>query len=192
MPLRAGQSDSYKILHNGIKSGTPLTLLQTNPGTGYSKVQMQNGQTGWIETQYLEGQPIAKDQLKVATDKLTELEAQHQQTLQQVQSLQTQKDALSKDLNDTRAKFEDVQKRLAHIKEMSANVVKIDQRNNELKLSENQLKQQIHQLTESNHKLQNTSNQAWFLRGGALVIIALLLGLLMGRRMHNRRNSGWT
>lgn len=191
VPLRAGQSQAYRIIHNGLKSGTPLQLLESNAATGYSKVQMQNGQVGWIETQYLEDQPIAKAQLKTANDKLTQLEAQHQQTMQNVQNLQSQRESLSKELNDTRIKFDQMRKRLAHIQNMSANVVKIDQRNSQLQANEAQLKAQIQQLTDSNHKLQDTSNQTWFLRGGALVFVALLMGFLVGRRVYNRRNSGW-
>lgn len=191
VPLRAGQSEAYKILRQGIKSGTPLQLLQTNADTGYSQVKTASGQVGWIETQYLQDDPIASEQLKDANDKLTKLEAQQQQTLLQVHDLQSQRDALSKDLNDTRAKFQDVSKQLAHIKEMSANVVEIDQRNSKLQASETRLKSQIQQLTESNHKLKDTTAQTWFIRGGAVVLIALFVGFLVGRRLRSRRDSGW-
>ena len=191
VPLRSGQSEQYRIVDKGLKSGTPLELLDTNTDTGYSHVRTQQGVEGWIQSQYLVDAPIAKDQLKDVNDKLTKLEADHQKTLLHVQDLQSQRDSLSKDLNDTKAKFEDMKKRFEHIQAMSANVVKINKRNDELKANEERLKAQIQQLSESNHKLKDTSNRAWFVRGGALVLIALLIGLLVGRRLYNRRNSGW-
>lgn len=191
VPLRSGQSEQYRIVDKGLKSGTPLELLDTNTDTGYSHVRTQQGVEGWIQTQYLVDTPIAKDQLKDVSDKLNKLEADHQKTLLHVQDLQSQRDSLSKALNDTKAKFEDMKKRFEHIQAMSANVVKINKRNNELKANEERLKARIQQLSESNHKLRDTSNRSWFVRGGALVLIAILLGFLVGRRLYNRRNSGW-
>ena len=191
VPLRAGQSEAYHILHKGIKSGTPLELLETNPDTGYSRVRMKDGLEGWIQTQYLVDEPVAKDQLQAATDKLANLEAEHQKTLLQMQDLQSQRDSLTQDLNDTKAKLEQVSQQFARLRDVSANVVKVDKRNNELLASEAKLKQQLAQLTESNKALRDDSNQVWFVRGGSLVIVAMLIGFLVARRLYNRSNSGW-
>jgi len=191
VPLRAGQSSEYHILHQGIKSGTALELLETNDDTGYSKVRMENGMEGWLQTQYLQDEPIAKDQLTAADDKLSKLEAEHQKTLLRLQDVQSQRDSLNKDLNDTKARFDDVSKRLTHVQEMSAHAVDISKRNAELKANEQVLKDRIRQLSDANTELQDTSNQSWFLRGAAVVIIALLIGFLVGRRIYHRRNSGW-
>lgn len=174
-----------------MRSGTPLELLQTNEGTGYSQVRLDNGMEGWVETQYLVDQPIARDQLKTADAALAKLQAEHQQTLSSLQEIQSQRNALSSDLKDTKAKFEQTSQQLAHVQKMSANVMEIDKRNNELKASEAQLKQQIKQLTESNRDLTGRSYQAWFVRGGALVIIAMLVGFWFARRIYMRRYSGW-
>lgn len=191
VPLRAGQSAEYHILHQGIKSGTPLQLLETNDDTGYSRVRMANGLEGWVQTQYIQDDPIARDLLDQANEKLAKVEADHQQTLLRLQDLQSERDSLAKNLDDTKAKFDDVSKRLEHVQSLSADAIKIDKRNSELQANEARLKQQIDDLTAANDALKDESDQAWFVRGAAVVVIALLIGFLVARRIYNRRNSGW-
>ena len=191
VPLRTGQSEQYRIIQPGLISGTPLTLLQTNAGTGYSQVRMQDGTVGWIQTQYLQDQPVAKDELAAVQKQLDALKAKQQDTLQQLQSVQGERDNLAGELKDTQGKLDSVQKRYDRLREMSANVVKIDKRNTELEANETNLRQQVDELTDSNRRLRNNVAQSWFVRGGSLVLVAILLGFLVGRRLSDRRNTGW-
>ena len=191
VPLRTGQSEQYRIIHNGLISGTPLTLLQTNDDTGYTKVRMQDGTEGWIQTQYLQDDPVAKDQLAAVQKQLDALQTKQQDTLQQLQSVQGERDKLTGELKDTQAKLDSVENRYNRLREMSANVVKIDKRNTELEANATNLQQQVEELTDSNHRLKNNVAQSWFIRGGSLVFVAILLGFLVGRRLSDRRNTGW-
>ncbi|MCB1675993.1 MAG: TIGR04211 family SH3 domain-containing protein, partial [Halioglobus sp.] len=84
VPLRGGQGQEYRILHKGIRSGTPLEVLQENEETGYSLVRMEDGLEGWIQTQYLVDEPIARDLLDQANQKLDELEKLHEDTQKQL------------------------------------------------------------------------------------------------------------
>ena len=191
VPLRTGQSEQYRILHNGLISGTPLELLQTNATTGYSQVRMQDGTVGWIQTQYLQDDPVAKDQLTAVQKQLDALKAKQQDTLQLLQSLQGERDNLAGELKDTQTKLDDVEKRYNRLREMSANVVKIDKRNTELEANATSLQQKAEELADSNRRLKNNVAQSWFIRGGSLVLVAILLGYLVGRRLSDRRSSGW-
>lgn len=191
VPLRAGQSEDTAVLHQSLKSGTPLVLLQTNDATGYSQVRLQDGTVGWLQTQYLQDDPIAKDQLADVNDKLTKLEAEHQQTLLHVQDLEAQRASLAQDLKAAKAKLDDVNDQFQQMQKASANVVAIDKRNNQLRADEAQLRQRIKTLSDSNRKLESTSARDWFVRGGSIVILALLIGFWVARRIYNRNNSGW-
>ena len=191
VPLRGGQSTEYRILHKGIKSGTPLELLETNDDTGYSRVRMQDGLEGWLQTQYLQDTPVAADQLKAVQEKLTALQAEHQKTLLQVHDLQSVRDALQQQLTDTKAKLEKTSTDLASLRTMSANVVKINERNKSLEAERQDMQKQIDSLLAENDKLRDTSMQMWFVRGGGVVFVAIIVGFWFGRRVYNRRNSGW-
>jgi SH3 domain protein len=191
VPLRGGQSPEYRILHKGIKSGTPLELLETNEESKYSRVRMKDGVEGWIETQYLVDEPIARDELVATRAQLEDLQARQQKDLLRIQDLQSEREQMAKELESTRSDLDSTREELERIRQLSANVIQIDEKNAELMTERDQLEQHIDDLLVANDKLQDTSNQLWFMRGGAVMLAALLLGLWIGRRIYHRRDSGW-
>ena len=51
---------------------------------------------------------------------------------------------------------------------------------------------EIARLNKENDDLSNDSAQDWFLRGAGTVLLGLLFGVWIGRRIYQRRNnSGW-
>ena len=68
----------------------------------------------------------------------------------------------------------------------------IDQENKALKKDRDKVLQRLERLREENQALADNQTQKWFLSGGGIVLISLLLGLWVGRRIYNRRKlSGW-
>ncbi|MEX0942506.1 MAG: TIGR04211 family SH3 domain-containing protein [Pseudomonadales bacterium] len=192
VPLRGGQSSEYRILHRGVKSGTPLELIEENADTGYSKVRMQDGLEGWIQTQYLVDEPIAQALLDQTRERLLELEASQQQALLRARELAAERDALAAQLQDLAARLEATDTQLEEVTRLSTNTIQIDRQNKALITERESLEQQINQLLVANDQLTDQSAREWFIRGGAMVIVALLLGLWAGRRIYYRRGSGWT
>lgn len=190
VPLRGGQSTEYRILHAGLRSGTPLELLETNEETGYSRVRMEDGKEGWLQTQYLVDEPIASDILQSAQDQLLALEAEHQKALLRVQELQNSRAELMTENEQLRAEFDRLSTELAEITALSESTLDIQAQNESLLEERDALDQQIDALLIANDELQNDSSQEWFLRGGAVVIIALVLGFWFARRIY-QRNSTW-
>src|SRR5687768_18582252 len=76
VPLRRGPSNTHRILHKGLPSGTALEVLGEDAAAGFTQVRMANGTEGWVPTQYLSQQPIARQQLAAATRRVESLEAQ--------------------------------------------------------------------------------------------------------------------
>ena len=72
--MRTGESSGHKIKRT-IKSGTRLELISSNRETGYSRVKIDNGIEGYVLTRQLLDEPVARDQLKEARQKLEELQA---------------------------------------------------------------------------------------------------------------------
>lgn len=190
MPLRGGQSAEHRILHRGIRSGTPLELLETNEETGYSLVRMEDGLEGWLQTQYLVDEPIARDLLDETREELLALEAEHQQSLLRIQDLQDERDALQASLEDLRAKFDKTSEELENIRQLAADVIHIDERNQQLMQEREALERQIDELLVANDRLQDTAAREWFIRGGALVLVTLIIGFWVGRRIYHRRDTG--
>jgi len=185
VPLRGGESSEHRIIHRGIKSGTPLERLETNELTGYTRVRTGNGLEGWLLTQYLVDEPIASTQLGSVKSELQSLDTKHQQTLLSLKETKKAREVLA---GQNALLIED----LATITTLSANVVVIDNQNKRLSKERDVLLQKIKDLNELTDALSDDRAQQWFLRGAGVVLIGLLFGFWLSRRIYHRRyNGGW-
>jgi len=190
VPLRGGQTAEHRILHKGIRSGTALQRLEENPESGYSRVRMDDGMVGWIQTQYLADSPIAADQLVQASARLARLEASLQENREHLAALVAERDALVFRNAELGEQNQTLQTDLERISSLAANTVAIDAQNRELQAERLALQQQIDDLLQAHAALADDNDQAWFLRGAGTVLLSLLLGFIGARRLYQRRASG--
>lgn len=183
VPLRGGESSEHRIIHRGIKSGTLLERLETNEQTGYTRVRTSKGLEGWLLTQYLVDEPIASTQLGSVKSELQSLDTKHQLTLLSLEEAKEEREVLA-DQNALLA--ED----LATITRLSANVVVIDERNKRLSEERDTLLQKITDLNELIDALSDDRAQQWFLCGAGIILIGLLFGFWLSRRIYHKRDSG--
>ena len=111
VPLRRGPSNSHRILHQGLPSGTALEVLGTDDAAGFTQVRTANGTEGWIPTQYLSSQPVARDRLAAADRRVESLEAQVKNLRQsdgRANDLAKQTDKLQAELTEIRRISRDV------------------------------------------------------------------------------------
>lgn len=192
VPLRGGQSNEHRILHRGLKSGTALERLETNEETGFSRVRTDNGLEGWLQTQYLVDEPIASSQLESVKSEMVSLDAEHQQTLLSLREAKEVKETLAREQESLTDKNVRLEGELAAITTLSANVIAIDEQNKQLNEDRDALLQEIKDLNDLNEALSDDRAQEWFLRGAGTVLIGLLFGFWLGRRIYNKRStSGW-
>ena len=190
VPLRGGQSTEHRILHRGLKSGTRMERLEINNETGYSRVRTESGLEGWLQNQYLVEEPIASQQLDAVTAELQDLEAQHQQALLRLREITDQHNEIANQLGSTSADKDRLTQELSDITNLAANVIAIDEENKRVAEEQETLLLQIRDLTRANESLQNDDSQQWFLRGAGTVLLGLLFGFWIGRRIYQRRNTG--
>jgi SH3 domain protein len=183
VPLRGGESSEHRIIHRGIKSGTPLERLETNEQTGYTRVRTGKGLEGWLLTQYLVDEPIASTQLDIVKSELQSLDTKHQQTLLSLKEVKEARKILA-DQNELLAAD------LATITTLSANVVVIDEQNKRLSEERDVLLQKIKNLNEITNALSDDRAQQWFLRGAGVILIGLMFGFWFSRRIYHKRYSG--
>jgi len=192
VPLRGGQSTEYRILHRGLKSGTPLERLETNEETGYTRVRTDDGLEGWLQTQYLVDEPIASTLLEGVKSDMASLDAKHQQTLLSLREAKEAKEALAIEQESLADQNASLVEDLDTITTLSANVVAIDEQNKQLNEDRDALLQEIKNLNELTEALSDDRAQEWFLRGAGTVLLGLLFGFWLGRRIYNKRSSsGW-
>lgn len=83
--LRSGPTNRYRVIGK-IAAGTPITILQSDAANESSEVKVDNGDTGWIQSDYITDQPTVR--------------AKYQQLLAENQQLKQQVDELAQDIAD--------------------------------------------------------------------------------------------
>jgi SH3 domain protein len=188
VPLRRGPSTSHRILHAGLPSGMALEIIGQDQAAGFTEVRTPNGTQGWIETQYLTADPIARERLQIANRRIQTLETElktvrdnYQQARGTGASAESRSNELSKDLAKA-------QTELAEIKRVSATSIAHYEENKKLKATNQELQGQVSQLTERVRQLERNATLRWLLAGGGLVLVGLVLGALIKSRP---KRSSW-
>jgi len=192
VPMRSGKTTGHRIIHNGIKTGTRLTLLETDDEAGFSRVVTQRGTEGWIKNQYLSATPIAKTRLAEAqrklqqlNEKLASLQKNNSDTQQSNSKIQKQATLLSR-------QNQQLTEELGSIKKISANAINLDTNNRELLQKNEMLKIEIAELQANNSRLSDKSDQEWFFRGALAVLIGVFLAIVLPKLKPKARSKEWT
>ena len=83
--LRSGPTNRYRVIGK-ISAGTPITILESDTANKSSKVQVADGDSGWIQTDYITDQPTVR--------------AKYQQLLTENNQLKQQVEELGQDVAD--------------------------------------------------------------------------------------------
>lgn len=83
--LRSGPTNRYRVIGK-ITAGTPITILQSDAANESTQVQVADGDSGWIQSDYITDQPT--------------VQAKYQQVLAENQQLKQQVDELAQDIAD--------------------------------------------------------------------------------------------
>jgi len=187
--LRSSESNRSKILKM-LPSGTPLTVIEEDKESGYSKVRT-GGTEGYILTRHTTSKPISRWYLNKANEQLQELQKENKlinEELQQLkgnnnnaldsnQSLTQERDHLSKELND--------------LKQTAANAVQLKHQRDQLQERVISVERELQQLKRENQALEDSTNQDWFLYGGILSLFGVLLGFILPKMSWRRKTSNW-
>ena len=182
VPLRSGPSTAHRIVHRGLPSGTQLTILATDEEAGFTQVRTKGGMEGWLTSQYLIKEPIARVKLAVAENRLknlkekmakerearTSLMAEHKGSVANNKKLNSQVKALTKELEE--------------LKLVSSDPIREHARNVELTQQNALLADQVEELSTKTKQLEDNVQLQWLLYGGALVLIGVILGLVLKGR----------
>jgi len=190
-PLRTGQGTQYRILNAGLSSGTPLTLLERNEETGYSRVRTNRGQEGWILSRYLSNEPIAADQLERARTELTNARENMREAQAAAESLRAERDELLAERAELRQEVQTLSTELDELKSISSNALNLDRRNQELQETTQSLRNEVELLTTDNQRLRDKSESNFMLLGAALVALGVLIAVIVPMLKPTRKNDSW-
>ncbi len=190
VPMRSGPGNEYRILHRGLKTGTPLELLEDDAGNGFSKVK--NGeQEGYIPSQYLMPNQPAFRQLPTALEKNRQIEEENRTLAQKLVEWNNQLEAVTAKLVTTQDQLSGQQIEMKRLREISEEPLAMDRRNRQLVEESERLKSQLQVLQAENHQLLRDSSLRWYLFGGGTVVMGILLGLFLPMLRIRKKQSNW-
>ncbi|HEC29941.1 MAG TPA: TIGR04211 family SH3 domain-containing protein [Gammaproteobacteria bacterium] len=187
--LRSGKSTQNEIIRM-VPSGTLLTVLEQDAGSGYSHVRTPEGKEGWVLTRFLMDLPSARARLSGAETRLANSEQQLGEIREELQQTNKQKQALNKERTRLEALNKKTSHQLARIKQVSANVIQISSENERLKKQMVETDRENQFLQQENTNLQDRSNRDWFMVGAMVVVVSMIFGILL-TRIRWKKKSGW-
>ena len=182
VPLRSGPTTAHRIIHRGLPSGTKLTVLAIDEEAGFTQIRTEGGLEGWVTTQYLIGEPIARVKLAAAEKRLQSLKAETDKEREARTSIQSEYKETEANNKTLISQVQALTKELEELKRISADPINEHARNVELTQQNQLLAGQVEELSSKTRDLKDNVQLEWLLYGGALVLIGLLLGVVLKSR----------
>jgi SH3 domain protein len=191
LSLRSEENEKAKVLQL-LPTGTPLTVISENRKSGFSHVRLQTGQEGYIVTRSTMKDPPSRFQLEAATKNLDSMQAENA-------SLKAELTALKKTLTpgttleqSLALERDRLNRELAELKKTAAGTIQIKDERDEMQERVVNLERDLEQFKLENKALKDSTKQDWFLYGGSVAFIGVLLGFILPKiKWRSRRSSGW-
>jgi SH3 domain protein len=172
-----------------LRSGEALTVLEEDLASQYSLVETSSGKQGYVLSRFLMEIPAAKQTLL----ELEERYAQQQQRLEEQATEVTElKQKLGQERTDNDALKSTLgasEQELEQIRTAAQDTLNILAQNEQLQTVVEQLRQEKAQLSETNSELSDSTQLDWFVRGGAVSLIAFLIGIVVTRIRWKKQDS---
>lgn len=187
--MRTEQGASKKIIKI-LRSGTKVDVIEDDPEAGYTKVRTHDGKEGWILRRYLVEEPIARIRIASFEKKNKQLNAKIKELRTELSAVQKQADSLNAENNKLNKVRKKLTSEVTSIKEISADQIGLFNENKILKEQLLTIKRDIQELEQNNIELQDQSARNWFLIGGGVVVLGIILGLILPN-VRFRKKSNW-
>jgi SH3 domain protein len=118
-------------------------------------------------------------------------DAKNRELRRELDGLKQDKQALQREVAELQASNRSLQNQLDRITKLSANTIEVDDQNQLLMQQLADGQQRIDALEADNGRLASRSDREWFLVGGAVLVLGLLLGLIIPR-INWRKKDSWS
>ena len=186
--IRSGKGTQYQIIKTA-PSGTKLEVLEETD-EGYTYIRTPDGVEGWVRTQYLSKEPIAKVLLERAQARLTKLAEQNSLLKTEVKSLRKEASTLSAENKNLSGSSKSLDEELAHLKQVAARPIQLENENRKLQQANVTLEKELQLLGQENQVLKDRSNREWFVYGALVLLGGLVIGLVIPK-IRWKKSSSW-
>jgi SH3 domain protein len=186
--MRTGPGNQNRIVKM-LTSGQRLELLKQTD-EGYSKVRTADGTQGWVRTQYLIGEPVARAKLAAAERRLAAAQAEAQKLKTELAALRKERSQLTGERDKFSQQASKLEKEVSHLSEVSARPIQLDKENKRLKEATVSLEKDLELRMQENQVLKDKSDREWFMVGAAVLLFGIIFGLIIPK-IRWRKKSSW-
>lgn len=194
VPLRSGMGNQYRIVHQGLASGSRLELLrqeETEDGESWSLVRTPEGEEGWMRSQFLLDEPTASLKLGQAQQRAERLAEQNQSLEEELASAQERADELENTLEEVRQNHAELENEHGELKEVSSEAVDLHEEHQALSERYQMLQTQYEVIQADNERLKKDRRYQEWLFGGGILLAGVILSLILQAIGKRRRQSEW-
>ncbi len=187
--MRSGTSTSNSIVRM-LRSGQAVTVLEEDLGSNYSLVETDAGKTGYVLSRFLMDTPAAKQSLQ---ELKARFEQQQSVVERQASEISAIKQTLSREATDNAALKSTLrasEQELSEVRTATRDTLNILEQNKNLQIVVDQLHEEKAQLSNTNAELSDSTQLDWFVRGGAVSLVAFIVGILV-TRIRWKKQASW-
>jgi SH3 domain protein len=185
--LRSGPSTSNAI-QLMVSSGTELEVLERDAETDYTRVRTAGGTEGWVLSRYLMTEASAREQLQTLTGELTSANTRGTSLNSQLSAIRDEYDASQATVQGLERDNARLEQELADIRRTAANVIAINEENTDLRDQVDAADIRVDVLEQENRGLESQAMRYWFMSGGLVLVVGIVLGLWLPRMRWQRRS----
>jgi SH3 domain protein len=189
VPVRSLPSADGRVVHNGLKSGTPLTVLSIQDD--WARIRTDLDQRGWIQARYVSKKPIARTLLIEKEQAYKALDQRYTEQKSTVTELREQLASRDTDLGEVNGENQALKRQLSAF---SGNGGDPTMLNDQIQ----SLVEQNHLLTQENDVLKarltdfdSDEFHRSFLYGAFAVFLGAILSVLIPKLRGRKRLAGW-
>jgi len=184
--VRRGAGNDYKIIAM-VKDGTAVEFIEE--GETHAKIRLANGKEGWIVKRFLSVDPPLAEvvaALRIENETIAKKELDAGLKFDAVNATLNQTEQV---LNSTITERNQLKASYLKLQNDTADVLQI-KKNMQLTLKNNQtLSREMAALQQENDTLKNSIAMKWFLAGGGVLLLGIILGGIFCRSRKARRPS---
>jgi len=186
--MRSGTSTTNEILML-LESGQEVAVLEQDPVTQYSLVKTASGKQGYVLSRFLVDIPSARQRLARLQQSTETMKQENISLLAKISNLEADLENQLAENDNLKTTLLTTDDELERVSIAAENTLDIIDKNMSMEATINELKVQQTFLVDENSELKDSTKIDWFMRGGAVALVAFLTGILVTRIRWKKKDS---
>ena len=186
--IREGLDNSTRAVERGLKSGTPLEILERSEG--YSKVRTPSGNEGWVADYFLSEDTVTRDKMSALQSQVNRVTESRNDIANTLKASQQKIQELIQENTQLKNNNSALEQELSDLAEISEKAKEIVSKNETISYEMASLRQRTDAAVTQANQLQKSNDQRWFIIGAGTLFGGLFLGILLPSLRRKKAGTG--